>query len=104
MSGRHASADPRSVEQQPVAEILPGLYRAVLDAVGSLEALGLRRDAARIRQEAIDTYSQAWNRGAARRLQVLRARAERAAAGRRRALAVESDGRERAIGVGRTTV
>ncbi len=104
MSACHGSADPRPVEQQPVAEILPGLYRAVLDAVASLEALGLRRDAARIREEATASYSRAWNRGAARKLQVLRARAERAAAGRRRALHVEQDRRERQVGVGRTPI
>lgn len=104
MSRGPTRADPRSVEQQPVAEILPGLYRAVLDAVATLEALGLRRDAARIRQDATDTYSRAWNRGAARRLQILRARAERAAAGRRKALHVEQEAPDRRVGVGRTPV
>jgi len=93
------------VEQQPVAEILPGLYRAVLDAVGSLEALGHRREAAAIREEATRAYSKAWNQAAARRLQNLRARAERVADSRRRPGRPTSVATvRRRIDLGRTTV
>jgi hypothetical protein len=72
------------VEQQPVAEVLPGLYRAVLDAVADLELRGHRRDAATIRSEATRVYSAAWNRAAAHRLRVLSTRAARIIGSRRR--------------------
>jgi hypothetical protein len=71
------------VEQQPVAEVLPGLYRAVLDAVADLELRGHRRDAATIRADATRAYSGAWNAAAAHRLRVLSARAARIVATRR---------------------
>ena len=71
------------VEQQPVAEVLPGLYRAVLDAVADLELRGHRLDAAAIRRDATRAYSAAWNPVAAHRLQVLRARAARIVGSRR---------------------
>lgn len=73
----------RSVEPQPVAEILPGLYRAVLDAVADLELRGYRPDAARLRVDATRAYSGAWNPAAAHRLRVLTARAARIVATRR---------------------
>jgi len=60
-----------------VSEVLPGLYRAVLDAVAALEARGRRRDAAEIRADATRAYSRAWNTKAAKRLEHLRLRAER---------------------------
>ena len=72
-----------NVEQQPVAEVLPGLYRAVLDAVADLEVRGHRLDAAAIRRDATRVYSAAWNPAAARRLQILSARAARIVASRR---------------------
>src|SRR3954470_12260800 len=71
------------VEQQPVAEVLPGLYRAVLDAVADLELRGHRLDAAALRADATRVYSAAWNPASAHRLQVLRARAARIIATRR---------------------
>jgi hypothetical protein len=84
----------RNVEQQPVAEVLPVLYRSVLDAVGRLEACGLRREAATIRADATEAYSGAWNPAAARRLTSLRDRAEKVLSGRkaqrRRTVVVES--------------
>lgn len=92
------------MEQQPVAEILPGLYRAVLDAVGGLEAIGQRREAAQIRAEAIRAYSSAWNQAAARRLQRLRARAVRVSQGRRPGRPTVVGSLERRIDMGRTTV
>jgi hypothetical protein len=66
----------------PVSEILPGLYRAVLDAVANLEARGRRREAAEIRAEATRVYSRAWTKDAARRLRSLRTRADRTGDGR----------------------
>ena len=71
------------VEQQPVAEVLPGLYRAVLDAVADLELRGYRLDAAAIREDATRAYSSAWNEATAHRLRVLAARAARVVASRR---------------------
>jgi len=71
------------VEQQPVAEVLPGLYRAVLDAVADLELRGYRLDAAAIRADATRAYSSAWNEATARRLRVLVAKAARVVASRR---------------------
>ena len=73
------------MEQLPVSEVLPGLYRAVLDAVARLEAVGRRRDAAQIRADATAVYSKAWNAAAASRLRHLRARADRIVESRRRA-------------------
>ena len=73
-----------AVEPEPISETLPILYRAVLDAIGQLEALGFRRDAAQVRIDATRAYSGAWNPAAARRLSALRARADRVAAGRQR--------------------
>ena len=71
------------MEQQSVAEVLPGLYRAVLDAVADLELRGHRMDAAAIRGDATRAYSAAWTPAAAHRLRVLRARATRIVASRR---------------------
>lgn len=72
------------VEQQPIAEILPGLYRAVLDAVADLEARGHRHDAATIRMDATRAYSGAWNAATAHRLRVLTSRARRIVGSSRR--------------------
>jgi hypothetical protein len=63
-----------------VAEIMPVLYRSVLDSVADLEARNDRREAASIRAEATRVYSRAWNVDAARRLRALCERATRAAA------------------------
>jgi hypothetical protein len=71
------------VEQQSVAEVLPGLYRAVLDAVADLELRGYRLDAAALRRDATRVYSAAWNPAAAHRLRVLRVRGARIVATRR---------------------
>lgn len=65
------------VDELPVSEILPGLYRAVLDAVATLEARQRRPDAAAIRLEATRVYSRAWTPDAAKRLRNLRSRADR---------------------------
>ena len=63
-----------------VAEIMPVLYRGVLDSVAVLESRNGRREAARIRAEATRVYSRAWNIDAAQRLRALCERATRAAA------------------------
>jgi hypothetical protein len=96
----------RYVDQQPVAEVLPVLYRSVLDAVGRMEARGLRREAATIRADATEAYSGAWNPAAVRRLTSLRDRAEKVIQGRKgqRHGAVVVEGRERRGDLERTTV
>ena len=84
------------MNELPVSEILPGLYRAVLDAVASLESRHRRREAAEIRTEAIRVYSRAWTADAAGRLRTLRARADRYADPSQRtryATVVEATGR-----------
>ena len=72
------------VDEPPVAEVLPGLYRAVLDAVADLEAINRRPVATAIRNEAIRVYSRAWTPDAERRLRALRVRADRLGAVRGR--------------------
>jgi hypothetical protein len=72
------------MDRLPVSEVLPGLYRAVLDAVARLEARGRRRDAATIREEAIAVYSKAWTGAAERKLRALSGRADRIGESRRR--------------------
>jgi hypothetical protein len=71
-----------TMDDQTVAEALPSLYRAVLDAVASLERAGYRPAAAEIRAAATRAYSGAWNDAAARRLEDLRDQAERVLSGR----------------------
>ena len=56
---------------------MPGVYRAVLDAVAELEHRGRRREAAAIRTEATKVYSTAWNAGAYHRLRTLQVRVAR---------------------------
>ena len=94
------------MEQQPIAETLPVLYRAVLDAVADLEACGLRPEAATIRADATEAYSGPWNPGAMRRLSSLRDRARKVLQGhkgpRPRTLAGEQS--ERRADLERTTV
>ena len=72
------------MDGQPVSELLPGLYRAVLDAVADLEAIGRRHEAAEIRAEATRVYSKAWTTEAAVRLRNLAIRAGRRIEARRR--------------------
>jgi hypothetical protein len=72
------------MEHATPAEILPGLYRAVLDAVAALESRGRRGEAAIIRTEATRVYSKAWTVDAVRRLRALQVRAARRSDGRRR--------------------
>lgn len=68
------------MEPKSPAEELPALYRAILDRVAVLEAAGERAQAARLRTEARDAYSRAWDERARRRLETLLRRSERDAA------------------------
>lgn len=61
---------------QTIAEMLPRLYREVLDGLARLESLGARSDAARLRTEAIAGYSRAWDATAYKRLHDLLGRIE----------------------------
>jgi len=63
-----------------VAEDLPALYRAILERVAGLERAGARVEAARIRHEATQAYSSAWDEAARRMLVTLLLRADRTAA------------------------
>jgi hypothetical protein len=65
------------MESNSPAEELPALYRAILDRVAELEAGGERVRAARLRTDATDAYSRAWDERARRRLEVLLRRADR---------------------------
>ncbi len=62
------------------AELLPALYRAVLDEVAALEGRGERGQAAPFRVEAIRVYSRSWDMTGRRRLEAILRRAERALA------------------------
>jgi hypothetical protein len=64
--------DPHSA-----SEVLPGLYRAILDRVADLEAGGDRATAAKLRSTATRVYSRAWDERARRRLESLLADASR---------------------------
>jgi hypothetical protein len=63
-----------------LAEDLPEIYRAILDRVASLEQVGARVEAGRIRMAATRAYSDAWDESARRHLLALLARATRALA------------------------
>ena len=70
----------RRVENLSPAEDLPTLYRSVLDGVAELERLGERREAARVRSEAIRVYSRSWDAKGRDRLESILKRAERTVA------------------------
>jgi hypothetical protein len=59
------------MEPNSAAEELPGLYRAVLDRVGQLEAAGKRDIANAVRADAIRIYSRSWDDRARRQLEAL---------------------------------
>ena len=65
------------METNSPAEELPALYRAILDRVAELEAAGERAAAARLRSDATDAYSRAWDERARRRLETLLRRSDR---------------------------
>ena len=49
------------MDDQNPAELLPGLYRAVLDTIARLERVGDRKAAYDIREKALRTYSRRWD-------------------------------------------
>jgi hypothetical protein len=59
------------METNSPSEELPALYRAILDRVAVMEAEGDRAGAARLRSDATDAYSRAWDERARRRLEAL---------------------------------
>jgi hypothetical protein len=67
-----------SVGDRSPAELLPALYRCVLDDVAALELRGERAQAAQFRTEAIREYSRSWDVTGRRRLESILRRAERA--------------------------
>jgi hypothetical protein len=73
------------VDEHPPAEEFPGLYRAILDRVARLEALGGRQDAGRIRADAVRAYSSAWDHKSRKKLDDLLRRSDRAIEARSRA-------------------
>lgn len=64
------------------AEDLPGLYRTVLDRIATLDLMGSRVEAGRIRLAATAAYSGAWNDAGRTRLVSLIGRADRTIGGR----------------------
>jgi hypothetical protein len=68
------------VGERSPAELLPALYRAVLDDIAELERRGERVEAAQFRVEAIRAYSRSWDDVGRRRLESILRRAERAIA------------------------
>ena len=78
------------MEEPSVAEVLPELYRQVLDRVAALEEHGQRAEAGRVRTEATQAYSRAWDTAALGKLRGLRTHAERVIQGRERPRAQHS--------------
>jgi len=72
------------VDETSAAELLPELYRQVLDRVAALEQHGQRAEAGRVRADATQAYSRAWDTSAVSKLRALRIHAERVIAGRER--------------------
>ncbi len=59
------------MEPNSAAEVLPALYRAVLDRVAEIASSGQRPLANDVRAEAIRIYSRAWDERAQRELMAL---------------------------------
>jgi hypothetical protein len=57
------------------AELVPVLYRRVLDAATRLEMAGDRPTSVRIRRRAVTAYASGWDRSGARALERLEAEA-----------------------------
>ena len=65
------------MDSQNPAEVLPGLYRSVLDCVSRLERAGERQAAYVIRCRALRTYSTRWDERGRRELGRLEHEAQR---------------------------
>lgn len=76
------------MDDENPAEVLPGLYRSVLDGVARLERVGEREAAYKIRQRALRVYSTRWDDRARRKLQRLERDARRCLASSPRAAAM----------------
>ncbi|HEY7936260.1 MAG TPA: hypothetical protein VID26_03935 [Candidatus Limnocylindrales bacterium] len=63
-----------------LAADLPIVYRAALDAVDGLSQIGLRREATKLRDEAIRAYSRAWDEKCRRKLEEIQGKAVAASA------------------------
>jgi hypothetical protein len=59
------------MDQKSAAEELPALYRALLDRVAQIDAAGHRAVGYRIRMQATQIYSRAWDDRARRGLEAL---------------------------------
>lgn len=75
------TADAGAATDLSPAEELPGLYRAILDRVAELEALGQRAEALRIRHAATESYSGSWDASCRRTLLAQLRRADRSLQG-----------------------
>lgn len=78
------------MDSQNPAEVLPGLYRTVLEAVSRLERAGERQAAYEIRYRALRTYSTRWDEHGRRALCNLEREAQVRLAASPRALALAS--------------
>lgn len=78
------------MDDQNNAEVLPGLYHAVLEGVARLERAGDRRAAYEIRRRALRAYSTRWDERARRQLHGLESDARRRLAASPRAAAIGS--------------
>lgn len=68
------------MDEKSVAEELPALYRALLDRIAQIDAAGHRDEGYRIRNQATQIYSRAWDDKARRGLEdLLRHTAEKPA-------------------------
>lgn len=82
-TGSDAPGDAPGVHEEPtIAETLPRAYRGVLDALARLEALGVRREAAQLRSQAIRAYSRSWDEKCHEQLALILVQAELLAAER----------------------
>lgn len=61
--------DPSRDQPQIASDVVPQVYRHILDLVAELERTGVRREAARGRAAAIAAYSGGWNDASRRRLE-----------------------------------
>ncbi|HEX8941444.1 MAG TPA: hypothetical protein VF763_14950 [Candidatus Limnocylindrales bacterium] len=73
-----------------VAEALPALYRAVLDALADLERRGDRSVAVRLRVQAVTTYARPWDLDTFHRLEQVLERVRQADPGIPRELVASS--------------